>query len=130
MTDRRTDGLTDGPGYIGPESGSNKHLFGAVSSPSIANYIVKRLGTDNVDKYGEDVRKVMEREFYVDNRFLSSLSTTDAISMLNRTISACEEGRFNIRKVSSNSPAVVQSVPSDKRASSPQHYELGKMLTI
>ena len=67
----------------------NKHLFGAISSPSIANYIVKRLGTDNIEKYGEDVRKVMEREFYVDNLLSSSSSTTDAISLLNQTISAC-----------------------------------------
>ena len=90
------------------------HLFGATSSPSIANYIVKRIGVDSADKYGEDVRKVLEREFYVDNLLTSSPSESEAISLLSRTDAACAEGGFNLRKVSSNSHAVIESVPENE----------------
>lgn len=106
------------------------HIFGAISSPSIANYIIKRMGIDSAEKYGEDVRKLLEREFYVDNLLTSSPSDEEAISLLSRTDAACAEGGFNLRKVSSNSPAVVNSVPEEKRVPSLKDYDIGKMLPI
>ena len=75
----------------------------AVSSPSIANYIVKRIGMDSEEAYGKDVRRLLEREFYVDNLLTSSPTETEAVSLLARTIAACGEGGFNLRKVASNS---------------------------
>ena len=38
------------------------HLFGAVSSPSVANYIVKHIGRDNAVEFGNDVQKIMEQD--------------------------------------------------------------------
>ena len=106
------------------------HLFGAVSSPSIANYIINRIGADSAAEYGDDVRKVLQREFYVDNLLTSVPTETEAISLLSRTAAACAEGGFNLRKVASNSPSVIKAVPKDKRAGSLQHYDIGKMLPI
>ena len=106
------------------------HPFGAASSPSVANYIVKQMGVDSQGRYGNDVRKLLERDFYVDNLLTSSPTEDVAVSLLSRTNSACEEGGFNLRKVASNSRVVMDSVPKNKRSASFENYDIGKMLPV
>ena len=69
------------------------HVFGAVSSPSIANYIVKRMGLDSEETYGSDVRRLFEREFYVDNlpKYLLEIPINDRVSLISvMSVCLCE----------------------------------------
>ena len=43
------------------------HLFGAVSSPSVANFALKQTATDNEEQYGTLVAETLRRNFYVDD---------------------------------------------------------------
>ena len=43
------------------------HVFGATSSPSCCNYVLKRTTVDNQKKYHPDVATTLQQNFYVDN---------------------------------------------------------------
>ena len=43
------------------------HLFGAVSSPSCANYALKRTAIDNEGQVDRDVLNTIRNNFYVDD---------------------------------------------------------------
>ena len=52
------------------------HLFGAVSSPSCANYALKETATDNKHKYEKEVIDTVNRDFCVDD-LLKSVPTEE-----------------------------------------------------
>ena len=60
---------------------------------------MKRIGIDSAEKFGDDVRKALEQEFYVDNLLTSVATDAEAVSLLSRTDAACEEAGFNLCKV-------------------------------
>ena len=43
------------------------HVFGAVSSPSCANYALKRTADNQAKTFGKEVAQVIQRNFYVDD---------------------------------------------------------------
>ena len=52
------------------------HNFGATSSPSCANYALKRTATDNKEQHSAEVSEVIQHNFYVDD-MLKSVSTNE-----------------------------------------------------
>ena len=52
------------------------HLFGAVSSPSCANFALRKTATDNESEYDEKVTSTILKNFYVDD-CLKSVRTED-----------------------------------------------------
>ncbi|XP_035983633.1 uncharacterized protein LOC118557555 [Fundulus heteroclitus] len=55
------------------------HLFGAVSSPSCANYALRRTAEDNAQQFPAEVVSTIKHNFYVDD-CLKSLPTADEAS--------------------------------------------------
>ena len=43
------------------------HLFGGASSPSCANYALKKTADDNKEDFRPEVVETVDRNFYVDN---------------------------------------------------------------
>lgn len=43
------------------------HLFGAVSSPSIANFALRQTADDNQKHYSDEVMKTTKANFYMDD---------------------------------------------------------------
>ncbi|XP_028413652.1 uncharacterized protein LOC114536505 [Dendronephthya gigantea] len=43
------------------------HLFGATSSPSCANFALRRTAEDNSDDFGAEISDIVKRNFYVDD---------------------------------------------------------------
>ena len=43
------------------------HLFGALSSPSCANFALRQAARDNKDSLGSECADVLHRNFYVDD---------------------------------------------------------------
>ena len=70
------------------------HLFGAVSSPSCANYVLRRTAEDNRRHLRPEVVDTILSNFYVDD-FLKSVSTEDNAShLITELTSACQRGGF------------------------------------
>lgn len=91
------------------------HVFGAISSPSVANYALQQsveLDT-NIDT---NIKNAVQRNFYVDDLLLSQKSDHEAIIIaqkLQTTLSVCG---FNLTAFTSNSRSVLESIPQLKRS--------------
>ena len=52
------------------------HLFGAVSSPSCANFALKRVASDGEKQHGTIIANTMRRNFYMDDCLKSATLNT------------------------------------------------------
>ncbi|XP_039867392.1 uncharacterized protein LOC120721259 [Simochromis diagramma] len=92
------------------------HLFGAVSSPSCANYALQRTADDNAQQFPAEVVDTVKRNFYVDDCLKSVASEEEAEHMVNRLTDICAKGGFKLSKWISNSRTVLMSIPEERRA--------------
>lgn len=92
------------------------HLFGAVSSPSVANYALKRTATDNEEQYGTVVAETLRKNFYVDDCLRSVSSEGTAVELIEGLRQSCKKGGFRLTKFTSNRRAVLESIPMDERS--------------
>ena len=106
------------------------HTFGAISSPSCANYALKKTAEDNRIRFGDRVADTILRDFYVDDMLKSINDEDSAISLLSGVQGSCNEGGFNLTKVVSSSHKLINSTDLNKRASSLKEFELCKKLPV
>ena len=99
------------------------HLFGAVSSPSIANYALQRTAEEGVAKYGLAVSNTVKRNFYVDDCLKSVVNEETAIDMYKKLCLLCAEGGFKLTKLTSNSQTVLASMPETDRIMSAKAHD-------
>ena len=92
------------------------HVFGAISSPSCANYALRRCATDNATKYGNDATDAVLHDFYVDDFVKSVESEDEAIKLAKNIKMLLAEGGFNLTKWMSNSRRVIDSIPVEDQA--------------
>ena len=92
------------------------HIFGAVSSPSCANYALRRTGADNKDGFQAEVIETIYNNFYVDDCLRSLPSEKEAIKLVADLTEVCSKGGFQLLKWTSNSRAVLSSIPKAKRS--------------
>ena len=79
------------------------HLFGAVSSPPGANFVLRKTAGDNVQHFSSDVTSTIKRNFYVDDCLKSLLSIKGAIAHVNELCSLLQRGGFRLTKWISSS---------------------------
>ena len=89
------------------------HLFGATSSPSCAGYALRRTAEEAEVKYDKGVTSTMLNNFYVDDMLQSVTTEEIAVDLAKDLKRACKEGGFNLTKWTSNSRAVLQSLPEE-----------------
>ena len=87
------------------------HVFGAISSPSCANFVLKRTAQDVAEKYGTEVTNAILQDFYVDDLAKSTATEEGAIKLAKEIKGAVSEGGFNLTKWLSNSRKVLESIP-------------------
>ena len=104
----------------------NVHLFGAVSSPSCANYALKKTAADNKHKYGEDASKTLLKNFYVDDLLKSCETTESAVKLLGDVRDICSSGGFKLTKFISNSKHVINTIEDSDKAKSVKSLDLTK----
>ena len=92
------------------------HLFGAVSSPSIANYALRQVAEDNSFKYDEEVIETINSNFYVDDCLKSVATVEQAIKLIRDLRDACTKGGFSLTKWVGNNREVLASIPEHHRA--------------
>ena len=107
------------------------HIFGATSSPSIANFALQKTAEDNKFNYDPEVIKTVNNNFYVDDCLKSVSTTTDAIRQAKELRELMSEGGFKLTKWISNDPEVLRSIPKELRAKDVKDLDLRRdMLPI
>ena len=92
------------------------HLFGAKSSPSCANFGLKRIATEYGENFDKSTVDFIQRDFYVDDGLSSQPSDREAINLINQTKQICSLAGLRLHKFLSNSRSVMQSIPAEDRA--------------
>jgi hypothetical protein len=103
---------------------SKVHLFGAVCSPAIANYGLRRAAQDGSEKYGPCVVDFIHNNFYVDDGLKSLDSEKEAIVMIDSSKKLCQDSGLTLHKFTSNSLAVLQSLSPSERSDSTKDLDL------
>ncbi|XP_055487755.1 uncharacterized protein LOC129695020 [Leucoraja erinacea] len=91
------------------------HVFGNSPSPAVATYGLRRAANEEETTYGNDARKFIERDFYVDDGVKSFPTEAEAISILNRAQEMLAVSNLRLHKVISNRAAVIESFPPEDR---------------
>ena len=92
------------------------HLFGGVSSPSCANFALKKTAEDNKTSFDPEIVRTVKRNFYVDDCLKSVTSDERAIFLVDNLTELLRRGGFRLTKWLSNSRKVVESIPEVERA--------------
>ena len=92
-----------------------RHVFGAKSSPTCANYALKRVGLDNEKEY-PIAAKAIQNNFYMDD-FIKSVETSEeAIEVFNQLQPLLSQHGFELKKWISNNDAVAKAIPEDLKS--------------
>lgn len=94
------------------------HVFGAVSSPSCANYALKRTAIQNRNDRNSLAVDTVLRNFYVDDMLCSVDSVTEAIQCVKDVTEICSKGSFNLTQFLTNSPNVLATLNPEKLSKS------------
>ena len=100
------------------------HVFGAVSSPSCANFALRQVA-EECEPTKPKVANVIRKAFYVDDMLQSFSSESEAVAVSTETKETLQAGGFNLTKWLSNSRQVIQSMPKDDRAKEIKDLDLG-----
>ncbi|XP_066270881.1 uncharacterized protein [Branchiostoma lanceolatum] len=101
------------------------HVFGATSSPSCANYALKRIAEDCKGKYNEEVLKALKEDFYVDDLLKAMPTEKQGQCFANEMREACATGGFRLTKWVSNSREVLKTVPTAEMSEEVKDLDLG-----
>lgn len=83
------------------------HVFGAISSPSIANYALRQA----VETHAPDIADQINESFYVDDLLLSVESKDEAVKRAIDIRKSCQSRGFNLTQFVSNSREVLNELP-------------------
>jgi len=91
------------------------HIFGAISSPSIANYVLKETTkTKEVQQYSEQSKEAINNNFYVDDLLKSVDTEEGAISVYKEVKEILKISGFQLSGLSSNSRKLLQKTNEDE----------------
>ena len=100
------------------------HLFGAVSSTSIANFALHQTAHDNQKHYSDEVIQTIKTNFYVDDCLRSVPTKKEAIQLIKDLTEACHQGGFTLTKWVCNNCEVLASIPEPHRAKTVKELNL------
>ena len=103
------------------------HLFGGVSSPSCANFALRKTVDINQD-FDPEIVNTVKRIFYVDDCLKSVKSEQDAVSLRKGLTNLLKKSGFHLTKWLSNSHEVIKSIPESEQATSVKDLEFDHAL--
>ena len=101
------------------------HTFGAVSSPSVANYVVKRAAEEAKGHYSREAVDTLQMSTYVDDVMGSFCGVEEAIRVLDDVRHITGRAGFHLNGIVSNSRLVLASVPREVLADEYQAIDFG-----
>ncbi|XP_028416927.1 uncharacterized protein LOC114541139 [Dendronephthya gigantea] len=93
------------------------HLFGATSSPSCANFSLRKTSQDHQYEFDKETVNTVEKNFYVDDCLKSVATVEKATRLASQLRAMLAKGGFHLTKWASNSREVLASIPPSERAS-------------
>ncbi|KAL7827058.1 hypothetical protein SRHO_G00327760 [Serrasalmus rhombeus] len=102
------------------------HLFGAISSPSCANFALQKTAQDNQHNYDKEVIETIQNNFYVDDCLKTADTEMHAIKLHKGLSDLCSTGGFKLTKWVSNSKKVLEVIPENERADMVKDLELDR----
>ena len=106
-----------------------KHVFGATSSPSCANFCLQKTASIYGGKYDEEVSKAVKRNMYVDDLMKSVNNTERAIVIAPQLQELLQRGGFKLTKWLSNDREVLMTIPESERARSVVNLDIDELPT-
>ena len=101
------------------------HIFGAVSSPSCSNFVLKHTSTmDEAGKFQKDSRDTILKNFYVDDCLKSMDSEAEAVRIVQEVKQIVALGGFHLTSFVSNSREVLNVIPEDDLAKDLKMFDL------
>lgn len=96
------------------------YIFGTNTSPSCANFALRRTAEDNASKFSPVTIETVMRHFYVDDCVASFSSESMAIRTAKELKSLLSLGGFNLTKWTSNSKKLLEKFPLEERSNAVQ----------
>ena len=87
----------------------------AVSSPSCANFALKKAALDNAQRFDPVVSETIDRSFYVDDCLKSVDTANEATELAESLRKLCSTCGFRLGKFVSNNREVLASIPESER---------------
>ncbi|XP_068729037.1 uncharacterized protein [Montipora capricornis] len=94
------------------------HLFGSTSSPSCANFCIRKTAQDNIGNFSHQVIDTVLKNFHVDDCLKSVQSSCAVIDLRSQLCELLQKGGFRLTKWSCNSKDVLETIPNADRAPS------------
>lgn len=92
------------------------HLFGATSSPSCANFALRKTAEDNANNFDPLITDIVKKNFYVDDCFKSVPDERKGVEVAIKLPELLKHVGFRLTKWVSNSTTVIESIPESERA--------------
>ena len=100
-----------------------RHVFGATSSPTRANYALKRVAINNEDEF-PIAAKTIQNHFYMDDFIKSVKTPEEAINVFKQLQPLLSKHEFEVKKWIINSDVVTNAIPEDLRSISDKKFEM------
>ncbi|XP_043240715.1 uncharacterized protein LOC122391117 [Amphibalanus amphitrite] len=101
------------------------HVFGAVSSSSVASLALRQCAAEGAEQFPE-AAEVLVRNSYVDDVAVAVTSVDDAVGLAHDLKALCGRGAFNMRKFTSNSAAFLKEISEEDRGKNLKDLDLDK----
>lgn len=98
------------------EYSMNVHLFGAVSSPGVANFGLRATAEAGREQFGNEAADFLKNDFYVDDGLKSFATPAKAICVIKNTQAMCAAVNLRLHKFASNSETVLEALPAEDRS--------------
>ena len=108
-----------------------RHLFGATSSPSVANFCLRKTADDHQDEFDPNVLDTIKRNMYVDD-MMKSVEIGEFVRsyyLVEQSHELLAKGGFRLTKWYSNDREVLASIPESERAKSVVDLDMDKLPT-
>ena len=107
----------------------DRHLFGATSSPKVANFCIKKTALIYGTEFDPDVVQTVERNKYEDDLMKSVDTPTTAVRLSTQLRELLAKGGFRLTKWLSNDRRVLAEIPETERAVSVANLDLQELPT-
>ncbi|KAK3735268.1 hypothetical protein QZH41_001047 [Actinostola sp. cb2023] len=94
----------------------NVHLFGATSSPGVANFCLHQTAETNRAEYEDEAADFLRRDFYVDDGLKSVPTVNQALELIEKSQAMCANDKLRLHKFASNKKEVLEALPAEDRA--------------
>ena len=92
------------------------YIFGAVCSPSCANFALRKTAEDNKSCFIDQASEAVFNNFYVDDCLVSTPDASTAVQLVTQLTNLLHRGGFHITKWVSNNDDVLRSIPETNRS--------------